>query len=348
MIYENIRQFLGSQNFALVSTNVPEICVLRNVSGSQGIFCVIVDHTRTRVYSAGQLAAISSQLESRNSAYGTLSSDVLFIVITGSTGRDRALTQSGLKVWLADAFTGSLIIYEDQPSDFYGLRYGIESAVANGYNGYDSSSASSRTRTSSKLKKNFPYVTAILIALNVIYYIILSLLGNTQSTRFMAAMGANYSPYVFEDFQIWRLVTCMFMHFGISHLASNMIYLGLIGYNLERITGHFKFFLIYMLSGIGSSVISAAYYYITDTATLSAGASGAIYGLVGAVSYLTFRNFRYMKPMYIFWRISMILLFVFYSSFISTGVDGAAHIGGFFFGLVLGFFFIRPLGKTSR
>ncbi len=340
MIYESIRQYLGSQNFALVSTNVPELCVLRNINGTQGIFCVIADHTRSRYFSPGQLSSVGSQLAS-HSSFGSMSNDILFIVITYDTVRDRALAQSGMNVWLADAASGTLIIYEDQPDDFYGLRDGIEAAIVEGSRSQRSAGGGPVSRGTSVLRKNFPTVTVILIALNVIYFIVLAALGNTQNMGYMLAMGANYSELVFKEFQLWRLVTCMFMHFGISHLVSNMVYLGICGYNLERVTGHLRFLLIYMLSGIGSSVVSAAYYYLTDQLVVSAGASGAIYGLVGAIAYLTFRSIRSANIRTIFWRAGVILIFVFYSSFLRTGVDGAAHIGGFIFGLILGISFIN-------
>lgn len=352
MIFEEIRQFLGSQNFALVSTNVPDICVLRNMDGWQTIFCVIVDNTRTRIYSASQLQTVASQLAAQssafgNSAYGASDNDILFIVVTGDTVRDRALTQTNLRVWLADTYTKSLIIYENQPADFFGLRDGIESAVSSSEDGssYGAYGSTARTGTGSLrsvLRKNFPIVTVVLIALNVLYYLVTAALGSTQNMSYMLTMGANNGIMIFEHFQLWRLVSCMFLHFGLSHLASNMIYLGICGYNLEKITGHIRFLLIYMLSGIGSSVVSAAYYYMTGQTVVSAGASGAVYGLVGAISYLTFRNFRTMRPTNLFWRIGAIIIFVFYSSFTRGNVDGAAHIGGFVFGLILGFCLIRP------
>jgi len=348
VIYDSIRQYLGSQNFALAQTNVPDICVLRNISGATGIFVVLADNTKGHIYNAATLSGIRSQIADRR-MFGTDSNDVLFIVISADIDRDRAIASGGINVWFVDAASRTLIIYEDQITDYYGLRMGIEQA-AYGASSYSYGSGKSGSYGTDLRKqanlRNIPIVTIALIAANIIWYIVLSAMGNTQNSAFMAKMGASYAPYIFEDFQIWRLFTCMFMHFGISHLIGNMIYLGIVGYNLERVTGHIRFLLIYMLAGLGSSVVSAAYYYITDQLTLSAGASGAIYGLVGAVSYLMFRTFRRTRPTYLFWRIGVMLVFVFYSSFVRTGVDGAAHVGGFFFGLILALIFIRP--KDTR
>ena len=326
-IFNRLRQFLGSQNFALTSTNVPEICILRNQVNDRGIFCVLIDNTRSRIFSSSQLLSISSQLTASEVSLNRCTPEnLLFIVITGDSSRDRYLSTIGLNVWLADTSACTLLIYENQPTDFYGLRSGIENAI----------SAGNPPKVS---VRSIPYVTIILVSLNIIYYIILTLGGNVSSSSYMLSRGACFGPYVFQNFELWRLVSAMFIHFGVMHLISNMIYLGIAGYNLERAVGHWRFALIYVLSGIGGNLVSAAYYFIKGSYTVSGGASGAIYGLIGGIALLTFLSFRKLKPTYVFGRIIILLIFVFYSSFAATGVDGAAHIGGFFFGILLTFLF---------
>lgn len=350
MVYDYIRQFLGSQNFALITTNMPEITILRNVVGSKGIFVILADNTKSHLWTAGQLASINSQVM-RVSANGISSNDTLVIVITENTERDRGLSTGEFPLWLADAESGKLYIYENQPSDFYGLRAGIETAAYDAaykgtaytsapYGAEGSVNAASRTRSAGRFK-NIPVITIVLIALNLLYFIVLATQGSTTDASFMTHMGGNYGPYIFKDFEIWRLFTSMFMHFGISHLISNMVYLGIVGYSLENLIGRWKYLLIYMISGIGGGLISAAYYYLTDSNTLSVGASGAIYGLVGVTCYIMIRNFRRMRSTNLFLRIGIMIIFIFYSSFLSPGVDGAAHIGGFVFGLITSIFILR-------
>ena len=342
MIVQNIHQYLKEQNFALATTNIPDINIFRNVSDGRGIFCVVIDNTKGQVCNLGIIESLKKTLESQHFPgvdYGSIN-DVLFIDVTSDPLRDRIFTNGSAQVWLADSSTGCLMIFDGQPGDFYGLKAGIERCIYSGFQG--------KPEKSRSFLSQFPVVTTALIAANVIYFIVCSLLGSTRSTGFMLNMGASYGPYIFEKFQLWRLFTAMFMHFGISHLASNMIYLAIAGYNLEHALGRWKFLLIYMLSGLGAGLVSAAYYYITGANAVSAGASGAIYGLIGAIALLTFSNFRRMKPTYIFWRIGVIIVFVFYSSFMSTGVDGAAHIGGFLFGILLILLFSRGKNNEKR
>ena len=189
--------------------------------------------------------------------------------------------------------------------------------------------------------KQFPYITAGLIVINLAYYIIAALGGSTSSSTYMLSMGADFAPYVFEDHEFWRLLTSMFLHFSLRHLAGNMLYLGILGWSYERIVGHLKFFLIYMLSGIGSSVVSCAYHQLSGQYTVSAGASGAVYGIVAMVIYLMFIARKRTGYASLLYRIAVMLVFLFYSNFVNgRGVDVAAHIGGLVFGLLLSLLFL--------
>lgn len=352
MIFEAIRQFLGDQNFALTATDNREICILRNQAGGRDIFCVLLDMTGGRGAGEGQLRGVDEQLKRRGA-------DVLFIAVVRDAARYKYLTEiPDISLWLADETNGRLIVYENQISDFYGLRYGIEEAAAGaGAYYYEPEYDEGRglkawfKRFNRKWKRSFkgsefPYVTAILIAANVIYYLIIAAGGSMSDLSYMLSMGANMGYYVFENFQIWRLVSCMFVHFGLQHLMGNMFYLAILGNNLENVIGHFKFFLIYMLGGIGASLVSASYYYLQGTYTVSAGASGAIYALIGTFIFLLVGDLKNYKkrgpvnPSVVFLRVGICLIFIFYSSFTGTGTDGAAHIGGFLFGILLSFLFV--------
>ena len=300
------------------------------------------------------LHSINSSLLSRETiGLATRPEDILFIVITGDAGRDRGLASTGLNLWLADEETGRLLIYENQPDDFYGLRYGIENSMRGEYSDgmFEFGAGQNRTRAGAKgsaAVRNIPYVTIALIVLNVAYYLVLAANGRVTDTSYMLSMGANFAPYVFGKFEIWRLVTAMFMHFSLLHLGTNMLYLAISGYNMEKICGRIRFLLIYMLSGIGGNLVSAAWYSLRDVYTVSGGASGAVYGLIGGIALFTFLSFRKMKATYIFARVIILLVFIFYSSFARTGVDGAAHIGGFFFGILLTFLLVIGGRKNEK
>ncbi len=195
--------------------------------------------------------------------------------------------------------------------------------------------------------KNIPIITIILIALNLIYFIILALKGDVNNAGYMVSMGASYGPYVFQKYQFWRLITNMFMHFGVMHLLSNMIYLFLVGLNMERMIGRWKFLALYFMTGFGASLISTAFYYIRGDDVVSAGASGAIYGLIGALVVLTYKTRGRTGRSAMWLRIGFVIIFLFYSNFMSTRVDVVAHIAGFILGIILAIAF-NAAGTTRK
>ena len=204
------------------------------------------------------------------------------------------------------------------------------------------------TKIKAKIK-TLPYITIAIIAANVIYFLILASLGRLSDSRYMLSMGADFAPYVFKEFQVWRLITCMFVHFSLSHLAGNMIYLAIIGFQFERGIGHFKFFLIYMLSGIAASLVSCAYYSLTNQNVVSGGASGAVYGLMAMTIYFSVKGRKLSGRGILSYRLIIALVFLFYSNFASgSGVDAPAHVGGFAAGLLLSMLFFGKKFKKRR
>ena len=96
-----------------------------------------------------------------------------------------------------------------------------------------------------KVTRKIPAVTVTLIAVNVLIWLVLELIGDTTDGEFMLAHGAAFVPYIIEDHEWWRLFTSMFLHFGADHLLQNMLILLVIGCRLERITGKLSYLLIF-------------------------------------------------------------------------------------------------------
>ena len=97
------------------------------------------------------------------------------------------------------------------------------------------------------------YVNGLLIALNVLFFLYLEITDSSEDAYFMYTKGAMFAPTVLEDGEYYRLLTAMFMHFGIRHIMNNMLVLFVIGDNLERALGHVKYLIFYLLCGIGSN-----------------------------------------------------------------------------------------------
>lgn len=189
--------------------------------------------------------------------------------------------------------------------------------------------------------------TNIMVLINVVVFIVLEIQGSTLDSRFMLNSGAALAPLIIEYGQYYRLFTSMFLHFGVEHLFNNMLVLFFLGDNLERAVGKVKFVIIYLLSGLGASVLSCAYNYIKGEVVVSAGASGAIFGVIGALLYVVVINKGRLEDMTVS-RISLLVLFSLYHGFTESGIDNTAHIGGFIGGIVLAVILYRRKKPSCR
>ncbi len=185
----------------------------------------------------------------------------------------------------------------------------------------------------SRRKKAF--VNIGLIAVNVIYFLYLEMNGSTEDTQFMVSHGAMYAPLVIERGEYYRLITSTFMHFGINHIMNNMLILFILGDNLERALGHIKYLLFYLICGVGANVASMIINLSGYRNVVSAGASGAIFGVIGGLLYAVAVNRGQLEDLSTR-QLVVVILCSLYFGFTSTGVDNAAHIAGLIIGIIMG------------
>lgn len=176
--------------------------------------------------------------------------------------------------------------------------------------------------------------TTGLIVINIGVFMIFTLLGKSDDVLFMRQYGAMYEPYVTEGHEYYRLFTSTFLHFGIEHLLNNMVMLGALGFNLEPEIGKVRFLLVYIISGIGGNICSLLLNVSLGDVVVSAGASGAVFGLMGALLCAVIRKKGRIGRLN---KKGMLILAVFsiYVGLSEQGVDNAAHIGGLACGFVL-------------
>lgn len=192
-------------------------------------------------------------------------------------------------------------------------------------------------------------VTPALIALNVIVFIVMLAMGvgifGGHADDYLK-FGANFGPLTTGG-EWWRLVTCTFVHAGILHLAFNMWALWDSGYLTERLFGNAWFAAIYLFAGVAGSFASMLWH----AETISVGASGAIFGVFGALLAYTIRQHRSIPPEITNRLRISTSIFVTYSlfyGFAASGIDNAAHFGGLAGGLIMGCIAARPLEANAR
>ena len=201
-------------------------------------------------------------------------------------------------VWGYDMKQGRLIIYENQPGDFWGLKNALENCRAE-------SKSTGSTNPGFSLK-GLSYTTIAIAAINVIVYLILEILGDTQDPFYIAPAVQPKIPMV---------IFCC------------------VGSRLERAAGHFKMFVIYMLSGIGGGLLSYFMMLYSGDYAVSAGASGAVFGTIGGLIWVVIRHRGRFKGLTVKGMILMAVLSLYYG-FSTIGIDNWCHVGGILTGFL--------------
>ncbi len=193
----------------------------------------------------------------------------------------------------------------------------------------------------------------LFVGINVAIFVLMWLAGGmgflSANEAVLIGFGAKVNPLINEQQQYWRLITCMFLHIGFLHLFFNNYALWMIGRELESFYGSSRFVLIYLLTGIAGSLAS----YLFNPKAISAGASGAIFGLFGAM--VTF-PLRYRKELPDLLRkgiLKSILPVIVINLLIGRSaefIDESAHIGGLMMGALLALVipYKRPGEESAR
>lgn len=194
-----------------------------------------------------------------------------------------------------------------------------------------------------------PLVTWSLVAVNVLVYIAAASHGAGWVTAQPAVLihwGTNYEPATLAG-EWWRLFTSMFLHFGLLHIALNMWVLVSLGPRVERLFGSACYLLLYLFAGLCGSVASVWWH----TAVNSAGASGAIFGVIGGLLAFTLNPATRLPASITANQRTSAAVFVFYNllyGFGHQGIDNACHVGGLLGGLAMGWLLAQPLDPVAR
>jgi rhomboid protease GluP len=193
-------------------------------------------------------------------------------------------------------------------------------------------------------KKDY-YVTPLLIDANMLLFLIMAISGVSIMLPESASLlqwGANFRPLTMGG-EWWRLMTNCFLHIGVMHLLMNMYALFFIGLLLEPYLGKVRFLTAYLVTGIVASVVSLWWH----DHVISAGASGAIFGMYGVFLAMLTTNLIKTKE-----RRALLASIVFFVGYnlvegMKGGIDNAAHLGGLISGLVFGYGYVPTLKKSE-
>lgn len=261
--------------------------------------------------------------------------NILNVLITPNGMFDdmtRQIVENVENVWLFTEDYGKLYVFENQPSDFDSL-----------YDLIDKKTLVNNRRSQHNLIRMFGVVTPVLVLINIFVYI--ACVYVYQPTELAVDVYG-----ISEKRQYYRFLTSMFTHFGITHIFGNMVILIALGARIENIIGRLNYAIIYIVTGLAAAFASYINFFYNDIHAYSAGASGAIFGLLGVLVVIAIYNKGRVRDLSL---VNMLILFILTlaDGLMSEGVDNVAHAAGFIAGILAGVLLLltnQKVVKNSR
>lgn len=375
-----IQAYLKSQSYqAFAHNNI--ICYAKAYEGELAVVQLYTASTFA-LLDAGRLELVRNEIENKLRSESHIPPQIAIRFLTIVTVRNQVsdvfyeMADEIQGLWFVSEKQKQLLVYEMQSTDYFDLYEPLMDAIQ-----CSISEPSELTQIKAFLKLLQP-VTLILVGLNMLAYLYSTINGNVLDAEYMYSVGAITWDSIVERHEYYRLFTSMFLHFGIQHLFSNMVSLIFLGSMLEKRLGHIRYAVLYVLSGLAAGVASVAVNYVkalgilAQGSVVSAGASGAIFGVIGGLvsvvllEKLFYKN-RIRKNKVLnqtlhernsenddendvahrqsaslakegHEEISMqsllwMTFFSVFAGFTTSGVDNSAHVGGLIFGFLLTF-----------
>lgn len=332
-----LEHLLTEQGFFKVSLNLPEFIFFFHLENAYVNVLQVIDYHQGIYISTDQYEHIKELIRKFFQNKNINNVHLLSLIVCADTEKAKQLCVEDAFSWLIDPVSNRLIIHENQVADFYGMKDILENFlydVANGpYEYYSEQSAYGETRPAgaplyATHKNILCWGNILLVAINVILFIACMFTGDL-----LYHIGAFSIRNVIEDREWYRIVTSMFLHADIQHLFSNMLILYYIGNVVEKHIGCVPYMIIYFLSGIVGNMLSAGYEMLTGSYVSSVGASGAVFGIEGALLMLVI-IYKGKCAEVTTGRLVFAIAFSLYCGFSSSNVNNAAHIGGVLAGFV--------------
>lgn len=342
---KEISYFLRTQDYIPLDTNLNKFTVFFRLENSFVNVIHVVDITENSQIKPQEYGRIVEKIEWQFRDRGSEEVHSFSFIISENLEQAEDFAKENAFCWIIH--DGNLVIPKESMEDFYGVKTKLQDFLKDPkvpreyedddikYNCYG--------KQSYKSIKDRPLSNHLFFLINVLAFTLCTFTGDLLYTK-----GVMSVDLVVHMKQWYRLFTSMFLHAGIDHLFSNMMILFFLGDIAERRLGHVKYFILYLISGLGGNLLSLWYgNYTGDYYTQSLGASGAIFGMVGALLWLLIRNKGHLETM----SISKILFLIGYSAYyglISTNVDNMAHLGGLLTGFLLCVLLYRKKSAKNR
>jgi len=321
------------------------------LTGAVAYFYVVYEMRPVRMASFSELKELIDQRIDTISARFNMRHTVIFNIFVGDLSGDisevrKLIDGQGEFAFLpkyyiyyaVDTETSQIIRNTQQPHNMDGAMAKIQAALKPKSEQASVANELPPSRYAMPVAKH-PILCYILMGVNVLLFILMELDGGSANIATLIRYGAVSHHLIFTMGEYHRLITPIFLHIGLMHLMFNGMSMILFGMRAEKYFGHIKFLIIYIVSGVAGNLAMV----LASEFALGAGASGSIYGLMGALFAFTklrkknVENFR-ASTLGIMIGVGILMGFTMNQLPDMPNVGNAAHIGGLVAGLVLGYF----------
>lgn len=328
MVEQQIDHFLMTEGYTKIPSNLPEFTVYFRMENHYVNVFHVIDCQRNLYITEDQYVHLKEKIEALFAEKGISEIHILSLIIGKSTENTRRISGEDVFCWLADPYEKRLIVYENQVSDFYGMRKKLEYALMQEPEEDSAHEKNSRLKQDRRMPGNIPYVTAGIVLVNIVIFLICAFTGDL-----LYNIGAFGAVDFMENKEYYRILTSMFLHWDINHLISNMVVLYYLGEVVEKHFGRIEYGILYIMTGICGNLLSLIYEVSADAHIHSVGASGAVFGIIGALLVLVIVHRGHLHQITI-GRLLFMIAYSLYSGFASSDINNAAHMGGFLCGIV--------------
>lgn len=335
-MYSQIEQILLQYGYENIFLNTADIHLALRQEGEEGYAVVTIDETNGNYLTAEQFYHVSEQIRVFLQKRGCYHCHFLYLLVSEGDSSARRLFQHYECFWRIVPSRGQVMVFEEVEDVFMVLRRPLENLLEQRNVWRESDAAPQRGAERFKTavhEKRIPWCNLFIILLNFLIFLYTDFFAVFSNSGIVEG-GALGWHEVLEQGQWYRLLTSMFLHSNIEHIFNNMLVLFFIGSNLELELGRWRYGILYLGSGVLAGCTSMVYNMLRNDYVVSIGASGAIFGTVGAMLYLVLFH-KGKRAKYNVRQIAWMAFLSLYGGFTSQGVDNAAHFGGFLAGFLL-------------
>lgn len=330
MTTEQLDELFVNRGYYKILSNLPEFVFYCHREMQAVNVIHVIDYRQGLYISEDQYFHLKEKIIDFFRQKGESEVHVMSLILCMDTQKAKKLCLCDSFCWIIDMADNRLIVHESQVSDFYGWKGILEDYLyelsRRPEETIQGNTAAEENKWNRQRISSWSLVNIILVAVNVILFLICTFTGDLLYNK-----GALSVMYIVKDKAYYRIISSMFLHWDLQHLFSNMIVLYYVGEVIERRIGHIPYAIVYFLAGIAGNIFSMGYELFSGENIISAGASGAVFGVEGALLFLVILHHGRLESMTA-GRVAFAIAFSLYCGFTSTNVNNAAHVGGVLMG----------------